>query len=89
MGSSWWGVYQLFQPVDKFPPRDGPRAETREVFGLLLAVDQFKTVACEFPDQRDQCNFGGISLAGVHRFAEKHSSERYAVEAPHQFSISP
>src|SRR5581483_10290823 len=53
------------------PARDFDRAETAQVLGDILGVEQFKAASDQSRDQMHQRDFRGIARAVEHAFAEE------------------
>ena len=56
---------------------------------VLLAVNQFDTVAAAQANQSCQCDFGGIRRVGEHGFSEYSVSDRHAIQSTSQLSVHP
>ena len=77
------------QVIEKIPAGDGFGAQGQNVWGGLLAVHEAKSPRLELADQRDQGDLRGVRHTGEHRFCEKGSAERHAIESANQLSFLP
>lgn len=80
---------QFLQQADKILAADHPGAETFEVCGMHLAVDQFHPLINKLTGIADEGIFAGIALFAEHTLAEKYGAETYTVQAAHQFAVEP
>ena len=64
-------------------------AETGQVLGVHLAVDQREVAVAQALDQGDEGGLGGIVAAAEHRLAEEQPAQRQAVESADQLAVLP
>ena len=69
------------QELTEMSPGDFPGAETHEVLGGHLAVDQSKASFPKVRDQMDEGDFRGVAQPGKHRFTEEDPVEGDSVKA--------
>ena len=73
----------------KYLSRHLPGAQTGQMRGVLLAIDEPHALRSAKRHQRRERNFGGIGLARKHRFAEDGVTDRRAIQTAHQPAINP
>ena len=71
------------------PPRNLDRAETAQMLGDILGVEQFETARDQPRHQMHQRHLGGVAGAMKHALAEKRAAEADAVQAADQVVILP
>lgn len=79
----------LLQIVGEFRAGNGPGAETVQVPGWHLAVDQDEAPVAQLADQRREADFGGVVGAAEHGLAEEQLAHGQAVEAANQLLAIP
>lgn len=66
-----------------------PRAQAREVRGLLLAVDHGHPELLQMRHEPHQRDLRGIALVREHGFAEEDAPQRQSVKAAHELAVAP
>ena len=69
--------------------RHFPSAQTGQMRGVLLAIDEPHALRSAERHQRRERNFGGIGSARKHRFTEDSLTNRRAIQAADELVVSP